>query len=177
MNKLVMTAFKAIAYSIIFVVIFSVVFYLYRVYSLNQRIEALMVTMQQEVSKNNYLPEDTYEMYEGMLINIADTMNGANKGSFIRGYNINYRRDCDFVPPAGSSLHYSKRLDTPADYGDVAIIELTVTINAVNWFYDPNADGSANSVQINETGEGGRGSITMTYTYQVPCLRYISVTN
>lgn len=172
MNRFVIVAFKAIAYAVIFVMIWSVLFYLYRAYSLNQKIESVMTSMEQEVSKHNYLTEDAYKMYEGILRGIAADMN--NGDTFVQGFNINYSHDCSTTLPS-NGLTYSKRLDTPADYGDVAVIELSVTINAVDLFYDNTADGAANELQI---GDGQNGIATeFTYISQVPCLRYISVTN
>lgn len=172
MNKTVWVAFKAVAFSIIFVIIWSVSFYLFKAYSLNQKIESVMVTMQQEVSKNNYLPQSTYDMYEEMLRGIAGTMNGNEAGSFVRGFNINYHHNSAFQPTSVGGVNYVTRLDTPGNYGDVAVIELQVTMNAVEWFYDPAEDGAANQVQTDNNA-----ATTLTYTYQVPCLRYISVTN
>lgn len=171
MNKLVAGAFKTIAYAIIFVVVWSVGFYLFRAYALNKKMESIMSFMEMEVSKHNYLTEDSYKMFEGMLKNLADDMNGTDN-TFIQGFNINYHHDCSFEPTT-SSLTYSKRLDTPAAYGDVAIIELSVTINAIDLFYDPAPDaskGAADEIQIGATG------VEFTYLSQVPCLRYISVT-
>lgn len=82
MHKIVVTAFKAVALSIIFIVVWSVVFYLMRVFSLNSRIETVMVSMQQDIARNNYLTEDSYHMYEDILRGIADDMNsgGARAG-------------------------------------------------------------------------------------------------
>lgn len=172
MNKVVWTAFKSVAFAILFVIVWSVSFYLFKAYSLNQKIESVMVTMQQEVSKNNYLPESAYEMYENLLRDVATNMNGNEAGSFIQGFNINYHHDSQFQPTSVGGVNYSTRLDTPADYGDIAVIELQVTMNAVEWFYDPAEDGAANQVKTDNNA-----ATTLTYTYQVPCLRYISVTN
>lgn len=173
MHRIVAGAFKAIFMSILFVIVFDVVFYIARVEMLNQRIESTMVTMQQEVSKNNYLPEDSYKMYEGILKGIAKDMNGTSGDKFVNGYWINYHSDCDSAyshSMQASGLTPSTRLDTPADYGDVAVIELSVQINALAWGYDRNQDGAANESQHYYLTR------IFTYTYQVPCLRYISVT-
>lgn len=172
MNKTVWTAFKAVAFAIIFVIVWSVAFYLFKAYSLNQKIESLMVTMQQEVSKNNYLTNSTYTMYEELLVDIAETMNGNEAGSFVRGFNINYNHPSTFQPMSSGGVNYVTQLDTPGNYGDIAVIELQVTMNAIEWFYDPAEDGAANQVQTDNDA-----LTTLTYTYQVPCLRYISVTD
>lgn len=175
MTRFVAVAFKSVAYAIIFVVIWSVVFYLYRAYALNQKMESVMTTMEQEVARHNYLTESSYGVYEEILSNIQQDMNGGSE--FIRGFRINYHHPCDTagipnVSPDGS-VKYSKQLDTPANYGDIAVIELSVTINALDLFYDPGASSGAEQLQINDDGI----ATTFTYMSQVPCLRYISVTN
>lgn len=173
MNKVVWTAFKSVAAAIIFVIVWSVGFYLFRAYNLNQRIEAVMVTMQQEVSKNNYLTEDAYHMYENIFLDIQETMN--NGGTFVEGFNINYGEDSNYIPVdrGHSSLVYSTDLQTPANYGDIAVLEVQVGIVPVIWFYDTTQNGAANQVQMRDDP----GVIILTYTYQVPCMRYVSVTD
>lgn len=175
MTRFVAVAFKAVAYAVIFVVIWSVVFYLYRAYALNQKMESVMVTLEQEVAKHNYLTESSYEMYEEILGNIQHDMNGGDN-EFIQGFRINYSHPCDTqgIPDESSNgkVRYQKQLNTPANYGDIAVVELSVTINALDLFYDPNANGAANDIQINDDGI----ATTFTYLSQVPCLRYVSVT-
>ena len=173
MNRFVIVAFKAVAYSIIFVIIWSLCFYLFRAYSLNQKMESIMTSMEQEVTKHNYLTEDAYNMYKGMLLNIADDMNGGDH--FVRGFRINYNHISDTEPPHNNGLTYQRQLNEPADYGDVMIIEMSVSINALTMFYDPAANNTADSVQIYDANEAKSKGLTFTYVSQVPCLRYISV--
>ena len=170
MNKVVSTVFRVIMFSMIFVIVWDVVFYLYRVNSLNQQMESVLVTMQQEVSNNNYLTPEAYTMYKGMLENIQRNMNSDPDEPFVRGFDLNYTEDCTADTSGISGLTFSKQLSIPADYGDVAIIELSVGIYSTNWFYDSTKTAAEDSTQ--------RRAVTnrLTYTYQVPCLRYISVT-
>lgn len=170
MNKMVAIVFKTIAITVIMLVICDLCFFIFKAYALNQRIESIMVTMQQEVSKNNYLPEDTYSMYEGMLKDLITQFNTGGS-EFIRGININYSHNCDFNPDLSSGLTFSKKLNTPADYGDIAVIEIKVSINAATWYIDSSKD--------NTLDQYNRRIVTkdLTYTYQVPCLRYINVTD
>lgn len=186
MHKIVVTAFKAVAMSIIFIVVWSVVFYLMRVYSLNSKIETVMVSMQQDVARNNYLTEDSYNMYEGILRGIADDMNSTSGGAdvydhFINGFSLNYTHGLSAetstelgIPADGGAYlgaNYSTQLNQPANAGDIAVIELTVGFNAITWTYDAGATNTADQVQ------NGVAANMMTYVYQVPCLRYVSVTD
>lgn len=178
MHRIVASCFKAIAYAILFVILWDVGFYLWRANILNQRMESLMVSMQQVVTNNNYLPEGDYEMYTALLQQIAADMNTGDR--FINGFYINYDRNSSYRPEIIASKwdggNYVNanicryRLDTPADYGDVAVIEIGVNINTVTW----TDDGRHNAVDINPDHTG---NTTFMYTYQVPCLNYATVTD
>ena len=169
MHRIVFKSFMAIVYAILFVVIWSVGFYIFKAYALNSRMENIMASMQESVSRDNYLTPESYTMYERMLMDLQNDMN-VGGDTFIDGFNINYNHDC-VSPVPENGLTYSTRLDTVADMGDVAIIEVQVSFRVVNFFYDPSESGAANQVKV-----GNSTSNTFTYVYQVPCLRYISIT-
>lgn len=191
MHRIVVTAFKAVAYAMIFVIIWSVVFYLFRVFALNSKLETIMVSMRQDVSQNNYLTEDKYEMYKTMLLDVANEMN--NGDTFVVGYNLNYAKGdkpnacvSDDTPSnmglqykksdgykmseATNSPTYSLNLANPAACGDVAVIELQVGFNALSWRYDTAEQAAADELKLTDDIVN-----TITYTYQVPCLKYVNV--
>lgn len=190
MHRIVVTAFKAVAYAMIFVIIWSVVFYLFRVFALNSKLETIMVSMRQDVSQNNYLTEDRYEMYKKMLLGVANEMN--NGDTFVVGYNLNYATGgksnaCmsdDIITNMGlrnksgeykmsgatNSPTYSLNLANPAACGDVAVIELQVGFNALSWRYDTTEQAAADELKLTDDIVN-----TITYTYQVPCLKYVNV--
>lgn len=173
MNKIVINAFKAIAFSMIFVIVWDVAFYMFKVYSLNQKMESVLTTMQQEVSINNYLPEGAYTMYESVLKGIATDMNGSDADKFVLGYNINYGHECSLDTSGVSGLTFSRDMQSVGDYGDVAIIELKVTVNStLLWYNASSSSASADRVEDRDSSVK-----VLTYIYQVPCLRYTSITN
>ena len=98
MHRLVASCFKAIMFSIIFVFVFDMSFYLYRVISLNSRRESIMTSMQKVIMENNYLPDGSYKLYENIFSKLASDMNQGGE-VFIRGFNINYSHDATL--PAG----------------------------------------------------------------------------
>lgn len=176
MHRVVGTFFKLIITSIVLVIIINVAVYLMLATNLNHKMETLLVTMQQEVSKNNYLPPAAYTMYEGILKGIASDMNTGGGAPFVIGYSLNYHHACDEEIAnvlRGTGLSVSDRLDTPADYGDVAVIQLDVGINAVSWYYDRSKAATEGQLQVTQGVDDA--SRVFTYVYQVPCLRYINV--
>lgn len=70
MNRLVYTVFKTIALSIIFIFLFDIIFYMYRVTSLNARMESLSTSMKKVVMENNYLPSEMAETYSEIFKNM-----------------------------------------------------------------------------------------------------------
>lgn len=183
MHKIVLNAFKAVAFAIIFVIIWSVVFYLIRVFSLNSKMETIAVSMQQSVAKNNYLTSDEFDMYMRMLGNIKREMNApASAGhdtlgdNFIVGFRINYGRECSTEYKdrlVGDMSHYVTDLEKCGNAGDIAVIELQVAFNSITWRQNGTDSGAANQIVVNDTDYDR----IISYTYQVPCLRYISYTD
>lgn len=174
MHQIVANCFKAIAYAMIFVIVWDVGFYMWRVMVLNQRMEALTGSIQQIVSNNNYLPESDYETYKILFQDLAQQMN--NGDTFVQGFNINYGKDS--VSKTTVNVKKSGKTGTtnivkydmskPADYGDVMTVEVQVGVNAVSWY---NANNKSNATSF----QSGRSQVILTYTYLVPCLKYITV--
>lgn len=205
MHKLVYQVFKTLAFAMIFVFVWDIVFYMYRVASLNQRMESLMASMQKVVMENNCLPEDSAEMYKSLLAVIAGDFNGTsytnaaldtgnssqNLGDFVAAIGWNFRTDAqDIVTPTitgqrSSFNNITKRFETPK------------TVNILHTkMGEPGAYGDVTIVQVRvlvvqpfwgfsgtqySSEEWGRLSpaqnkTVLTYTYYVPCLKYKSVT-
>lgn len=174
MHRIVANCFKSIAFAILFVIIWDVCFYLWRANALNDRMESLAVSMQEVVAKNNYLPEGDAKMYKALLLGIRDDMNSGSD-VFVRGFNWNYNRDSSYNTPITDSDDRNilvRSMNTPANYGDVMVIELEVGINATVWGkFNTGADGAANEFNHQDF------PMSFTYTYLVPCLKYTTVTN
>lgn len=192
MHRLVASCFKAIMFSIIFVFVFDMSFYLYRVISLNSRMESIMTSMQKVVMENNYLPDGSYKLYENIFSRLASDMNQGGE-TFIRGFNINYSHDAtlpsgadtlnaDIIYANGSSASnvniLKKRMDTPAQYGEVMAVQVIVGVYSPIWGWGSNNTGEykytgQNAQQWNRNATGG--TVEFTYTYYVPCLKYQSI--
>lgn len=175
MHRIVANCFKGIAFAIIFVIVWDLGFYLWRANALNQRMESLAVSMQEVVSKNNYLPEGDRAMFNSILNSIKDDMNVSD--TFINAFDWNYKDNCVFD---SSTLQNNlganklrKRMKYPASYGDVMVIELRVSLNATYWT-QVNTDSQGNSGDTFVNNDKG---IVFTYTYLVPCLKYTTVTD
>lgn len=177
MHRIVANCFKGIAFAIIFVIVWDLGFYLWRANALNQRMESIAVAMQEVVSKNNYLPKGDAEMFKSVLTEIQNDMNISDV--FINAMDWNYKDSSVFNSSTlNSNLGNSgnkliRQMNCPADYGDVMVIELKVSVNASFW----NQVDTATKGNSSETFVPNKRGIVFTYTYLVPCLKYTTVTD
>lgn len=208
MHRMVIQVFKAIAFAMVFVFVFDMAFYLYRVYILNQRMESINVSLQKVVSENNYLPEAQYKMFNAIYNNMAKTFNsGRNTGGsdgddFIvykdgnNAVKLNYgQRNALSSSDIGQKFNVDTSfirdylvgdIEQPADYGDVMIVNAEIAVNQPLWGFTRSGKMDANSWRkvTKDTKDtlkdsfktSGDGTVTFTYTYFVPCLKYQSVT-
>lgn len=207
MNKFVFTVFKAIAVAMIFVFVFDMAFYLYRALSINQRMLNLMTSMQQVVMDNNYLPQGDYALYESLFTELANNYNDPDGDGihdpfdqFVDGFRINYNHDAHDCLASlvveryqtsgaggGAVINQDvlrKKMDMPANYGDVMVVQVDVQIRQPSWGFDTGATGVVSggerggaAWQNDRTSANiNHKTTTFTYTYYVPCLKYQSIT-
>lgn len=195
MNKFVYSIFKAILISMIMFMVFDVALYLYRVFTLNQKIESISVSMQSVVSENNYMPKENAIIYSSMLQDLMESYNRDDK--FIMAMDWNYKDNVstDTVLPeitatrilyennniSESSVDVvSKCMGQPADYGDIQTIQIRVIVRQPFWdFFTGSGDMDGQNVgveKVNLSDSDMRHTTMLTYTYFVPCLRYNAYT-
>lgn len=206
MNRLVYTVFKTIMLAIIFVFVFDMAFYLYRALSLNARMESLSTSLKKVVMENNYLPKEDAELYQDLLYQmvadfngvtynpVSNSFTGASSDQFISGMHWNFSSDAVISDPlqltgtvnqfnatSGTWTSVSKQLvhkkmNQPADYGDIMIVQLRVGVYQPLW----NWGTGGSTTDYKYTGQsadswtryGQARSTEFVYTYYVPCLRY-----
>lgn len=205
MYKMVYQVFKTIAIAMVLVFVFDIVLYLYRAYSLNQRMESLCVSMQKVVSENNYMPEGQYNMFMRLFDDMADSFNSgyitredgsitqvdesslsasdARYNRFIirqpdnHAVRLNYGQNPVSTLPTISGVTVGGDISQPLDYGDVAYIEAKVEVKQPVWDFIGDSYSAANFQNSNSELTIAERSTEFTYTFLVPCLKYQSVTN
>lgn len=191
MHRVVFNVFKAIMLSMILVFVWDIGFYLYRVTNLNQRMGSLMTSMQKVVMENNYLPEDAYETYKALFLQIADSFNNngdTSRGVFINGFNINYDnpsgRTIDLTATRNGKdvdiLRTQMNRKHMGNYGDVMIVDVEVSVNIPVWKFvsKSSVDGATYSAVNWENDRDSAiepATTTLSYTYYVPCMKYQTV--
>jgi len=177
MNKLVYSVFKTIAFAMIFVFVWDLAFYLYRVSILNQRMDNIMTSLQKVVTENNYLPSESAEVFKQILYAMATDFNSGRTFT-----NANNAQNEDFIEAIGWNIGQNatvvsgmetlnanrsywtgsgwstrnvrilhKDMGEVGAYGDVQTIQLYVKVVMPFWgFSSDSTDASVNGI----TGTG-----------------------
>lgn len=177
MNKLVYTVFSTLAFAIIFVFVWDIVFYLYRVNSLNTRMENIASAMQNVVMQNNYMPEYEAKVFQQLLKNMADDYNSGvtsdvnaySDGSthsvndFVLYLDWNYN-DSAVLPTSSitsiadsvSRVHTRMGVDSYSssvpDYGDIVVIQLRVVVAQPTWNFMKQSGAGFKTIVAGNTG-------------------------
>lgn len=132
MNKMVFAVFKTIAFAMIFVFVWDMVFYLYRVANLNQRAESLMTSLQKVVMENNCLPDGSRDLYEGLIdqmsagLNSTSTYSNSLDNSFVCAWDWN-------ATSAGSTSVSQHKAKTSTDGRNWTDMTNTIYANRQVW--------------------------------------------
>lgn len=88
MHNMVFKVFKTIAFAIIFVFVFDILFYIYRFASFNTKVENITTSLQKVVMENNYLPAEQAELFKAMFYNMMADYNAPTRADR-NGYHFN----------------------------------------------------------------------------------------
>lgn len=196
MNKLVYSVFKTIAFAMIFVFVFDMGFYLYRVFSINQRAENILTSMQKVVMENNCLPQEDAEMYQQILEHMAADFNGGtfvnnndgSKGEFVAAIDWNMTHDAMGIPLDIRSTRswyngtnwteksvdiVHKQMGDPGAYGDIQTVQLRIKVWQPFWgFGGRDAGFGAQASDSVEGGENGAPNWKRVVNYRSTVLTY-----
>lgn len=196
--RMVLNVFKAIAISMVLIMVVDVGFYLYKAVNLNKRMESICSSLQRVVTENNYLPSSEYSMYMSLFDAMGNNMNGKDftetKGALDQGdfvifnddgnavtlnYNDSTGVDAKKLPEIKDEKGYNilrTQLNHPADYGDVMYIQASITIQPPLWGFGGNTYTGKPTANNWDRYTDSTKRVTFHYTYFVPCLKYQSVT-
>ena len=170
--------------------VFDIGFYVFRAFSVNQRMENIMTSMQKVVIENNYLPPEDYAMYKSIFQQLCDDMNQGD--DFIIGIGTNYAQNPDgdgvltelySTDATGKNRQLLvKQMKDPAEYGSVMICQSKVKIAQPIWGFGTASDSLTHNNYDDYNGQDstywnrvGYRTVTLYYTYYVPCLKYRTV--
>lgn len=188
--RMVYQVFKVIAMAMVLVFVVDIAFYLFRVFSLNQRMESIGVSLQKVVTENNYLPEGQYNMYREIYNDMGESFNKVPDGQsgadavtlneFIvlnadgDAVTLNYDQPAESVKEIkGTKINaetgrpdpevnlVKAQLNRPADYGDIMCIQASVRVTQPIWGFVSGARYSADKWQ-----KGNRHNVSEFDNYE-----------
>lgn len=142
MNRLVYSVFKAIMLSIIFIFVFDVAFYMYRVTSLNARIESISTSLKKVVMENNYLPSEVAKVYQAVFMQMI----------------------CDYnsVPYTGPNMTEAQLV-----VGDQKTVNSAAFIAGMRWNYQNQLTDHSGKLNIQSTRSMWNGNTWVPRTYDI----------
>lgn len=150
MNKLVYTVFKTIAMSIIFIFVFDILFYMYRVTALNARMESFSTSLKKVVMENNYLPSEMSKTYQNIF------------GHMICDFNsVEYRDGMS----GDDFLNGDRTGGNNVDGRNNNSVNAAAFISGFHWNYDTDAVGT--NLSINADRQAWNGSSWETRTTNI----------
>lgn len=150
MEKIVSITFKTLALSMLFMFLLDTSLLVVEIISIHSKVSNMTGTMQTELARNNYMPENMAETFTEFLVDIADSSSIMTE---------------DDVSTNFSSL----TADNAKEYGEIQDLEVSMTLHPAFAYYNPKRTPENQSFLMrNDPIE-----MKLEYNYKVPCLRYL----
>jgi hypothetical protein len=159
MNRMVWVVFKVLGVSIVLMLIMDVLFLVIDTVTVNNRVVNLASTMQNELARNNCIPDDSAILFLGKLndIQLRSNMVGGIKTNLADSITINGRQ---FQSVSENNVSF---------YGEISTLVIRVEMRVASLlFYKNSKDGSGNFLSRDNFL-----SYNLTYIYDVPSLRFL----
>lgn len=150
MHRLPLIVFKTLGLSIILMFLLDTTLVAVDTININSRVTNMAGVMQNEVARHNSMPDELRDLFDDQLKDLVE------RSLVATGVTHNMEQDLNSA--------------TPLNYGDIATLEI-------------NVDMAPTKVYLTSGGDrtGQEGSLlgrevlnyTLTYTYNIPCLRYL----
>lgn len=148
MHRLVSTVFKILMMSLLFMFLLDTALLAVEIISIHSKVSNITGTMQTELARNNYMPDEIANTFTGFLVEIAD--------------------NSSIMTTGGVYTNFSQLTASDAgEYGDVKDLKVEMTLNPTFVYYNPDRSNGKGWLVDNPI------SYTLKYHYKVPCLRYL----
>lgn len=155
MHRVVGFVFKFLGITVISLILFDAILMLMDTYITQSRVQAQATLMQQELAKNNYISEKADEVFRGSVTEVGGKKTGSG---------FAYIEDLSKVYTSIDYNYDELNEDNIGNYGDFKTLKITCDLNTWIYTFNGKFDGGLNRLDHN---------VTVTYTYVVPCLRYL----
>lgn len=148
MHRLVSTVFKTLILSLLFMFLLDTSLLAVEIISIHSKVSNIAGTMQTELARNNYMPDALAETFTDFLTDIARTSSIMEESDVKTNF-------------------ATLTADNAGEYGDVKELKVEMTLHPTFVYYNPDRSNGKGWLVDNPI------SYTLTYEYQVPCLRYL----
>ena len=164
MHKLPTIVFKTLALSLLFMFLLDTSLIVIDTINVHSRVINLAGMMQNEVARNNCMPDALRIMFETQLGDIVEASRVAVK-------NTGLVHNMEVDRPYGGKTIRGLSESNPLQYGDIADLYISIEMNPAMVYFNVR-----NNVNKEQTGSLlGRKvfNYKLNYVYSVPCLRYL----
>lgn len=156
MHKMIATVFKLLGMSLIFMFLLDMSLLAVDSLNVNSKVTSIAGTMQNEVARNNCMPDSLSLMFRGQLQSIVDQSNVATE--------VKTNLTGNLVTETGG-VFQSISQDNPGEYGD--LIPMVIEVNMSPW----RIVMGKTALSMSKVRDGM--DYKLTYVYHTPCLRYL----
>lgn len=156
MSKMIASVFKILGMSLIFMFLLDMSLLAVDTITVNSRVTSLANVIQNEVARNNCLPDSLSLMFRGQLQTIVDQSNVAT------AVETNFTGN---MTVEGGGVMPSISQNNPGNYGDLRPVAIKVKMSPWKILMG----NTASSVSKVRDGL----DYDLTYVYHTPCLRYL----
>lgn len=162
MHNMIATVFKVLGGSILIMFLLDVIFIVADTITVNNRIESISLVMQDELSRNNCIPDSIAPLFLNQLKEIQKNSNVVSQEA--DGIVSNIDRDLTI-----DGVRYESVAESNVkNYGDKLTLVIQVKMQPQSLIFFKTASNNYGSFLGRKTFE-----YTMTYKYPVPALRYL----
>lgn len=157
MHNYVGLVFKVLGISIILMLILDMFYIVGDTLSVNNRVESTALVMQDELSRNNSIPNSIKPLFERQLNDIKSNSNVVKEVRTNMSNNLTI----------GGVNYPSVSESNIKDYGELLTLVIVVEMEPKSLLFRKQANSEGSFLERNVL------SYTRTYKYQVPALRYL----
>lgn len=162
MHKFVALTFKILGLSLVFMLLLDTGLTVFQTVSVYNKVSTLTGLMQNEVAKNNCMPDTLADMFEVQLQRVVDDVS-----PITRGYKSNMT---ETVTSNDGTRYPSLSPDNTKQYGEITELYVAITMRPSFLIWRPAAGNTANQSLLSRAVNL---DYDLEFTYHIPCLRYI----
>lgn len=159
MHRYVGTVFKVLGISIIMMAVLDTSLVVFDTISVHSKVSSMSWIMQNELAKNNCIPNSIKPTFQNQLQTIVNNSSVAS----------NVKTNMNGAVTLGNTRYESVAESSVGNYGDIKPLVVSVEMSPTKVLFNTNQGNRNNGSLLSKT----RFTYTLNFVYYVPCLRYL----